>query len=61
MSDLQLKTLSKLPGRNELYVSFLWALKNHPTRFLYAVQDAPKKLGYALQALKDKKEKESAK
>lgn len=60
MSEAQLKALSKLPGRNELYVSFLWALKSHPTRFLYALQDTPKKLGYALGALKAKKETESA-
>ena len=59
MSEAQLKALSKLPGRNELLVSFLWALKSHPTKFLYALQDAPKRLGYALGALKAKKEKES--
>jgi large subunit ribosomal protein L10 len=59
MSDAQFKALSKLPGRNELYVSFLWALKSHPTRFLNALQDTPRKLGYALGALKAKKEKES--
>lgn len=58
-TDVQLKALSKLPGRNELLVSFLWALKSHPTRFLYALQDAPKRLGYALVALKEKKEKET--
>lgn len=56
MTESQLKALSKLPGRNELYVSFLWALKSHPTRFLYALQDIPRKLGYALNALKVKKE-----
>jgi large subunit ribosomal protein L10 len=54
----QLVALSKLPGRNELYVSFLWALKSHPTSFLYALSDAPKRLGYGLAALKAKKEKE---
>lgn len=59
MSEAQLKALSKLPGRNELFVSFLWALKSHPTRFLYALQDAPQRLGYAFGALKAKKEKES--
>lgn len=59
MSNAQLKALSLLPGRNELFVSFLWALKAAPTQFLYALQDSPKKLGYALQALKEKKEKES--
>jgi large subunit ribosomal protein L10 len=59
MSEQQIKALSKLPGRNELFVSFLWALKSSPTKFLYALQDAPKRLGYALGALKDKKEKES--
>jgi len=58
VSDVQLKALSKLPGRNELLVSFLWALKSHPTRFLYALQDAPQRMGYALAALKAKKEKE---
>jgi len=57
MSETKLKALSKLPGKNELYVSFLWALKSHPTRFLYALQDAPRRLGYALVALKEKKEK----
>jgi large subunit ribosomal protein L10 len=57
MNETKLKALSKLPGKNELYVSFLWALKSHPTRFLYALQDAPRRLGYALVALKDKKEK----
>ena len=60
MSEAQIKALSKLPGRNELYVSFLWALKSHPTGFLNALQDTPRKLGYALGALKAKKEKESA-
>ena len=60
MSDAQLTALSKLPGRNDLYVNFLWALKNHPTRFLYALQHTTKKLGYALQALKTKKETEPA-
>jgi large subunit ribosomal protein L10 len=59
MSEAQLKALSKLPGRNELYVSFLWALKSAPTKFLYALQDHPRKLGYALGALRDKKAKES--
>ena len=59
MTEAQLKALSKLPGRNELFVSFLWALKASPTKFLYALQDAPKRLGYALGALKDKKEKGS--
>lgn len=60
MSEAQLKALSSLPGKNELYVSFLWALKSAPTKFLYALQDAPKRLGYGLNALKEKKEKESA-
>jgi large subunit ribosomal protein L10 len=55
----QIKALSKLPGRNELFVSFLWALKSHPTRFLYALQDTPRRLGYALAALKTKRENES--
>ena len=59
-SEAQMKALSKLPGKNELFVSFLWALKSHPTRFLNALQDSPRRLGYALQALKTKKEKESA-
>jgi large subunit ribosomal protein L10 len=59
MSQEQLKALSLLPGRNELYVSFLWALKSSPTKFLYALQDAPRRLGYALAALQDKKAKES--
>lgn len=57
LNPTQMKALSKLPGKNELFVSFLWALKSHPTRFLYALQDTPRKLGYALAALKDKKEK----
>jgi len=60
MSDAQITALSKLPGRNELLVSFLWALNSAPTKFLYALQDTPRKLGYALGALKDKKEKEGA-
>jgi len=59
MNVAQITALSKLPGRNELFVGFLWALKSHPTRFLYALQDAPKRLGYALGALKTKKEKET--
>ena len=58
ISTDQMKALSKLPGRNELLVSFLWALKSHPTRFLYALQNTPQKLGYALGALKTKKETE---
>lgn len=59
MTDKQIEALSKLPGKNELFVSFLWALKSHPTRFLYALQDAPQRLGYALAALQTKKEKEA--
>jgi len=59
ISEKEMVALSKLPGRNELLVSFLWALKSHPTRFLYALQDGPNRLGYALGALKAKKEKES--
>lgn len=58
MTAVQLTALSKLPGKNELFVSFLWALKSSPTKFLYALQDTPRRLGYALGALKDKKEKE---
>ena len=57
LSESQLKTLSNLPGRKELLVSFLWALNMHPTSFLYALQNAPKRLGYALVALKEKREK----
>ena len=59
LSVKDMTALSKLPGRNELLVSFLWALKSHPTKFLYALQDTPRKLGYALGALKAKKEQES--
>ena len=59
MTELQLKALSKLPGKNEMFVGFLWALKSGPTRFLYALQDAPRRMAYALDALKAKKEKES--
>lgn len=55
LSDTQLKRLSKLPGRNELLVSFLWAANHHPTRFLYAGCDMPRRLGYALGALKTKR------
>ena len=60
VSSDQMKALSKLPGRNEMFVSFLWALKSHPTKFLYGLQDKQKKLLYAVSALKDKKEKEGA-
>ncbi len=56
MTDAQITALSKLPGRNELFVSFLWALKSPATKFLYALQDAPQRMGYAIQALKQKKE-----
>jgi len=59
MSNEQLKALSKLPGKNELFVGFLWALKSSPTKFLYALQDTPRKLGYALVALRDQKQKAS--
>lgn len=59
MSETQIKALAKLPGRNDLFVSFLWALKSSPTKFLYGLQDAPRRLGYALGALKQKKEKEA--
>ncbi len=52
----QLKALSKLPGKKDLLVSFLFALKHHPTNFLYALKDLPQRMGYALSALKDKKE-----
>ncbi len=60
MSHKQIEALSKLPGKNELLVGFLWALKSGPTKFLYALQDTPRKLGYALGALKGKKEAEGA-
>jgi large subunit ribosomal protein L10 len=60
MTEAKLTALSKLPGRNELLVTFLWALKSAPTKFLYALNDAPTKMGYALSALKAKKEKETA-
>lgn len=60
MSPAQMTALSKLPGKNELFVGFLWALKSAPTQFLYALQDAPRRLGYAVGALKAQKEKESA-
>jgi len=59
MSADQMKALSKLPGKNELFVGFLWALKSPPTKFLYALQDTPRKLGYALVALRDMKQKAS--
>ena len=59
MNEGQFTALSKLPGRNELLVTFLWALKSHPTRFLYALKDAPQRLGYVLGDLMAKKEKES--
>lgn len=59
MSREQLQSLSKLPGKNELFVGFLWALKSPPQKFLYALTDAPKRLGYALAALAKKKESES--
>lgn len=58
MSKDQLGALSKLPGRNELLVQFLWCLKSGPTSFLNAVQDMPRKLGYALGALEAKKKAE---
>ena len=60
MSTQQIEALSKLPGRNEMFVGFLWALKSPPTKFLYALKDAPNRLGYALAALRDKKQTESA-
>lgn len=60
LTPQRLEALARLPGREELFVSFLWALKSSPTKFLYALQDAPRKLGYAIHALKEKKEKESA-
>lgn len=59
MSAAQITALSKLPGKNELFVSFLWGLKSPPTKFLYALQDIPKRLGYALGALRDKKQNEA--
>ncbi len=59
MSGAQIKSLSLLPGRNQLLVSFLWAVNSHQTSFLNALSDTPRKLGYALGALKSKKEKES--
>lgn len=55
----KIMALAALPGKEELFVSFLWALKSAPTSFLYALQDAPRKLGYAVAALKEKKEKEA--
>jgi large subunit ribosomal protein L10 len=59
MTDKQFTALSKLPCRNELLVSFLWALKSEPTKFLYALKDAPQRMGYVLGDLKAKKEKEN--
>ena len=59
MTDVEIKTLAKLPGRNEMLVSFLWALKSTPTKFLYALTDTPNKAGYALAALREKKQKEA--
>jgi large subunit ribosomal protein L10 len=58
LSAAKIEALSKLPGREELFVGFLWALKSAPTKFLYALSDAPKRLGYAVAALKEKKEQE---
>lgn len=55
----EMERLSTLPGREDMLVLFLWALKHHPTRFLYALKDKPQQLGYALGALKKKKEEES--
>ena len=60
LSDAQLRVLAKLPGKKELFVNFLWALKSPQTGFLYALQDPPRRLGYALGAFKAKKEKEAA-
>ncbi len=54
MTDLDLKALSRLPGRNELLINFIWAMKCHPTRMLNACTDAPRRLGYALVALNSK-------
>jgi large subunit ribosomal protein L10 len=56
VSKSEMERLSKLPGREQLLVSFLWALKHHPTRFVFGLKAAPQKLGYALGALKKKKE-----
>lgn len=58
VSEAQFKALSQLPGRNELLVGFLWALKLSPTKFLYALSDPPRRMAYALAALKAKKTKE---
>ena len=60
LSNVQMEALSKLPGREELLTSFLFALHDAPKRVLYAAKDMPQKLGYALNALKEKKEKEPA-
>lgn len=60
MNEAQIKALSKLPGKKELFTGFLWALNSAPVKFLYALQDTPRKLGYAIGALQAKKEKESA-
>ncbi len=59
MTKEQLNALSKLPGRNELLTSFLYALQSAPKGLLNAVQDMPRKLGYALAALEEKKKKEA--
>jgi large subunit ribosomal protein L10 len=59
MSKDQLGALSKLPGRQELLTSFLYALQSAPKGFLNAVQDMPRKLGYALGALEAKKKAEA--
>jgi large subunit ribosomal protein L10 len=60
LSVAELEALSKLPGREQL-LGMLLSCMNGPIRNMVSVTQGPiRKMVYALQALKEKKEKEAA-
>ena len=54
----EIEQISKLPSRIELIAKFAGLLNSPMSGFLYSLQDMQSKLLYALNALKEKKEKE---
>lgn len=54
----EIEQISKLPSRIELIAKFAGLLNSPMSGFLYSLENMQSKLLYALNALKDKKEKE---
>lgn len=59
LSDAELESLSKLPGKNELIVMLMQLIKSPGTGLVNVLQAAPRNLVYVLQALADKKGQEA--